>query len=491
MKNKNIILFSLMFFTLLSVSCKKFSDLEKDPNKASQGMPSLILTGIQSSVFNFNPILGTELRASQYLVSISSQQGNQAYTWDVTEKWGYYDVLRNVDRMSTEAANKNAPVYGILAKFFSAYCFVEMSNQLGDIPMSDALKGSSGTYAPKYDKQKDVYKACLALLEEANTEISALLKTSPNVPINGDLIYNGDAAKWQKLINSYRLRLLIALSKKEADADLNIKSQFASIVSNPAKYPLFNSNDDGAIFKWYDKEGNRYPRFYVTANMDYHRFSTTFMQYIKQYNDPRIIVIGSITAKAAAAGKSPNDITAYGGVNSGLSFSDIDAAKDDASKVNIARYSTATGEPMIVVGYPEMCFNIAEAINRGWVTGNANTYYQNGIQASMKFYGISDAAITAYLAQPAVQYTGTLNQILIQKYLAFFNNSGFESFYNQRRTGVPVLSVGPGNGNNNKIATRWSYPQTEYQYNEANIKAALQSQFSGSDDRNGVLWINQ
>ena len=81
--------------------------------------------------------------------------------------------------------------------------------------------------------------------------------------------------------------------------------------------------------------------------------------------------------------------------------------------------------------------------------------------------------------------------ILIQKYLAYFNNSGWESFYNIRRTGVPVLSVGPGNGNNNMIPTRWQYPQAEYQYNQANVKAAIQQQFAGADDRNGVLWINK
>jgi Starch-binding associating with outer membrane len=398
--------------------------------------------------------------------------------------------------MRIEAERTNAPVYAVLAKFFKAWCFIELTNQVGDIPMSDALKGTLGNYTPVYDTQKDIFKACLTLLDEANSDMNSLLQTNPNIPIDGDLIYNGSAIKWQKLFNSYKLRVLIDLSKKEVDADLSIKTQFANIFNNPSKYPVFTANEDGAVFNWYDKEGNRYPRYYVPTNMDYYRFSSTYMQYITQYNDPRIFVVGRMSQVAQDAGKQPTDITAYAGINSGLAISDIYNKKDSGSALNVDRYSTVTGEPMIIVGYPELNFNIAEAINRGWIAGDANSYYQKGIQASMQFYqsnggSISDAQIIAYLAQPSVQYGGSLNNILIQKYLAYFNNSGWESFYNIRRTGVPALSVGPGNGNNNQIPTRWQYPQAEYQYNQANVKAACQRQFNGSDDRNGVLWINQ
>ena len=57
-------------------------------------------------------------------------------------------------------------------------------------------------------------------------------------------------------------------------------------------------------------------------------------------------------------------------------------------------YQTYTAEPTAQVGYKELCFNIAEAINRGWITGNAETWYQNGIKSSLGFYGIKDGANT-------------------------------------------------------------------------------------------------
>lgn len=487
------LLTAIMCFT---VSCKKFSKLALDPSKPTQGTPSLILTGVITQAFNFNPILGYEIRASQYLVSDNSQQSDQAYLWSTTDFWGYYDALRNVEQMRIESVRTNAPVYAAIAKFFKAWCFIELTNQVGDIPMSQALQGTAGNYTPIYDTQKNVFKACLTLLDEANTDMANVIQANPGVTVDGDIIYGSSAIKWQKLFNSYKLRVLIDLSKKQADPDLNIKTQFATIFGNATKYPVFTSNDDAAVLNWYDKEGNRYPRYYVPTNMDYYRFSSTYMQYITQFNDPRIFVVGTITQAAMNAGKLPGDITAYAGINSGLSISDIYNNRDLGSALNIARYSTVTGEPMIIIGNAELNFDIAEAINRGWITGDANSYYQKGITSSMKFYqstggNISDAQIATYLAQPAVQYGGSLNQILIQKYLSYFNNSGWESFYNIRRTGIPVLALGPGNGNNNKIPTRWMYPQTEYQYNQTNVKAAIQSQFNGSDDRNGVLWINQ
>ncbi len=105
-------------------------------------------------------------------------------------------------------------------------------------------------------------------------------------------------------------------------------------------------------------------------------------------------------------------------------------------------------------------------------------------------------SVTNYLAQTSVAYAGNngtgLNQILTQKYLAFFQNSGFEAFYNYRRTGIPAFHAGPGTGNTGVIPKRWLYPSDESFYNEANLKAALTRQFTtGVDDVNNDLWINK
>jgi uncharacterized protein YneR len=192
------------------------------------------------------------------------------------------------------------------------------------------------------------------------------------------------------------------------------------------------------------------------------------------------------------------------------------AAEGLYSFINRKRYySTYTAEDCIQIGYIELCFNMAEAINRGWIGGNAETWYQEGIKLSQSFYGIKDGANTVifqktggtlsesesfsinfdwatYYAQPAVQYQGGangLNQILSQKYFAFYQNSGWEAYYNWRRTGVPTFLTGPGTGNSERVALRFQYPVSEKSVNSANVNEAITRQFAGNDGINEKMWI--
>ena len=155
-----------------------------------------------------------------------------------------------------------------------------------------------------------------------------------------------------------------------------------------------------------------------------------------------------------------------------------------------SRLAKAITEVKLRISFCQLCFNIAEAIHRGWVTGDAGDWYEKGITASMNFYGITDVA--AYLAQPEVAYKGGnangLEQILTQKYLAFFQNSGWEAFYNQRRTGVPTFHVGPGTGNGDRIPKRFQYPASERTTNATNYDAAVNGQY-GDDDINAEMWL--
>jgi hypothetical protein len=164
-----------------------------------------------------------------------------------------------------------------------------------------------------------------------------------------------------------------------------------------------------------------------------------------------------------------------------------------------------------------MCLNIAEAINRGWVAGNAGDWYQKGIKAMFAFYGVNDGANTVsflrtlapgdyisynvtfnysdYFAQPAVAYAGNnaagLKQILTQRYLTLARNSGLEAYYQWRRTGVPTFSTGSGIGNSGVIPLRYQYPSDELATNGVNAKAAIQSQYAGNDNINAKMWIIQ
>ena len=68
-------------------------------------------------------------------------------------------------------------------------------------------------------------------LDTANTEFTALIETNDinnSLSASQDIYYSGDLTKWQKLVNSFKLRVLVSLSNKTTVAELNIPGPFCS-----------------------------------------------------------------------------------------------------------------------------------------------------------------------------------------------------------------------------------------------------------------------
>lgn len=526
----NKIFTSIFAITALALSgCEKsFDELEKDPNRPVNVPASLVLQGVESDMFNnIGRPFSAEMRWNQFYCSNYNYYATNEYTW--TSGSNHYNTLKNVIKMEEEAkraglADVNG--YSALGKFFRAFFFYEMTIRMGDLPMTEALKGIDNT-TPKYDTQKAVFVQVLKWLDEANTDMAALI-TKGETSVTGDFYFGGDVRKWQKTVNAYKLRVLVALSKKEADADLGIKAKFAEMMGNPTKYPLLGSVTESLQYTY--NNFNKYP-----SNPDNFGFDATRQNMSKAYveplslmNDPRVMVTCEPAGAELKAGKKPSDYSAYVGASSAEDLTDMSEKAGRNNGAGFAPgvysfqnryryYRNYTAETTFIVGYPEMCFNIAEGYHLGWATGDVETWYKRGIQASMDFYGIKngsntmtysrtggrDAADLAtftidfdfekYYAQTSVKYAGKTTkgqeQILTQKYLAFFMNSGMEAYFNWRRTGFPKFYSGVGNGNSNRIAVRWQYPLSERTTNAANYKTAIDSQFGGRDDINDVLWL--
>jgi hypothetical protein len=556
---KKIFIVSTFFLALVAfglTGCQKSNTLLSNPNVASTTStvpPTLILNRITNELYQGGGVLdgvsGSQnegpwnqiMRWNQYFVSnYTYYWGANAYTWSNTASM--YSVLKYVELMEQQAQNLYkgaANPYTALAKFFRAYQFIWYTQRVGDIPMSQA--GNATSYpTPKYDSQHDVYKNSLALLDTANMLMGALVTSSTSgtvVDANGD-IFGLTYLGWQKVINTYKLRVLISLSKRAVDnPDLNIPTQMAAIVNNPAQYPIMTGNSDNMVYKYLQSPAkNNYPLFpNYTPFVNYSDMCSTFMNLVTSTQDPRTFIAASPAPALIAGGKSYKDFTAYVGadINQTLSVLLANSNAGNYSYNNYLRYyGTATGpntsgatcEPYIIIGYPEMCFNIAEAANRGWIPGlSGSAWYNKGIMASMNWYGLSDGAtvtvgmpiispsgnnltnvlgpvtvnVTNFMAQAAIVYAGDnaagLNQILTQKYIAFWQNSGWEAFYNWRRTGVPAFAqggVGIGTtSNSNMIPIRWQYPNDEAVSNTANYKAAIQSQYGGTDDVTKAMWL--
>ena len=520
MKFNKIFAIAALAITMVFSSCN-FDNLDIDPNRPTSAPASLILNGVLTNLTS--GAWNQEQRWNQYWCINYNYYGTNEY-WSGSASTDYTRLKNEIkmEEEATKAGGATVNPYSALGKFLRAYHFVNMTQKLGDLPLAEALQGLD-IQAPKYNTQKEIYVQVLNWLEEANTDLASLIAKGGQ-KADGDWYYSGDLSKWQKLVNSFKLRVLVSLSKKEADADLKIKTRFAEMLSNPTKFPTFASNADNFAYRPIGSiPTNYYPKNPNTYGFDALRENTSklYIDLLKEFQDPRLFLVAEPAEAKVKAGVSPTSFDAFEGASSGENLDDMSFKAQQGVYSLISRkryYSTYAGEPITQVGYSEMCFNIAEGINRGWATGNAGDFYNKGIQASMDFYGLKAGAnsvefqksgaklgefnsysitvdFAAYLAQAKVKYAGNtadgLAQILKQKYLTMAQNSGQEAYYNYRRTGIPAFLTGVGLGNQGRIPMRYQYPSAEFSTNGANVKEAITRQYGGTDDLFGKMWIIQ
>lgn len=524
MKNIAIKTIAASFLLMLSVSSCQKGNLAANPNagNANAVVPvSLIINHLTATMIRTEELpFGDGYKSDQFQVS------NYAKYWGTNEdSWSYsahsYEILKYAVQLEIQAQSQVGAnsKYAAVAKFFRAYSAVWLSQRVGDIPMSQA--GDTKYITPVFDTQKDVYKNSLKLLDDANAIMNTSIGSATNATFDTGDIFGFTNLQWQKLINTYRLRVLISLSKRADDnADLNVKTQFATILGSPATYPVMTSNTDNMVYKFV--ASNQYPPFQQGSN-SYNEFQNVgkpVLDITTATADPRTFLMASPVDAAPAKISQFSD---YVGADPGTALATLQNTPGLYSRFNGARYFGSnlgtTAEPFIFIGYPEMCFNIAEAANRGWLptfsTNDAKSWYDKGIAASFANFGLDvNANKTVTISDLGGKTLGTtvtdnatflnnvaynignpataLNQILQQKYVAFFMNSGWEAFMNARRTGVPVFKEGVGIGTiGGKIPKRWLYPLDEINANNANYKASLASQYSGVDAVTNDTWLTK
>jgi len=553
MKIKSFIPLVLFITGLVSITGCQKGDLIDNPNvAASTGtVPATLLLNHLTATLIRNPGYGSSSNeypftfsttAGQYVLSnYQYYRGNNNYNFGSTTD--SYDILKyaiSLQAQSTAQLGNQTNKYFALGQFFKAYAGIWLTERVGDIPFSQA--GNPSILLPKYDTQHDVYKQCLALLNSANSILAPLVAASPNARLDAGDIFGLSYLQWQKVINTYTIRVLISLSKRANDnPDLQIPQTFAAIINSPSTYPIMTGISDNVIYQ-FNAAFNPYPVFEY-GDQPYNNFANIGEAYVNATapnEDPRLYVVATPALLPVAQGKSVSDFTAYAGSNDNLTLPDLLNNSNDGnySYTSYNRYYTSTSgalaEPFTFMGYAELCFNVAEGINRGWASGSAATWYNNGINASLQIYNLTNGETVTIgypisttnttvnpklLAQGATWGTATVNipqfmdnvtyagdnatglaQIFTQRYVAMFANSGWEPFFNWRRSvstanpnGIPAWDQGgAGIGTvNNLIPRRWEYPSNEAAYNTANYKAALQSQFGGADDPTKDTWLTK
>ncbi len=476
-------------FTVTSCS-KQLQDTNVNPNSLENPDATTLLSNTIVTEFynNANIVWTLGNGYSQYMTYSQSYYDQPTRYSPVTNEpyWiPMYEAARDANTLYSLAQTQKNPLLQAVALTLRSYAFAQLTELWGDIPFSQALKGSTGNYTPAYDNQQTVYTDGQSGILPSLKRADSLLKANPNGLISGDMLYGSNATSWRKLINALRLRYLLRVSAK-----MDVSADMQAIVA------------DGILLQSATQSGTltlptTTPYNFVSLTERSGDFAVKYMNstlYNAFVNTGDSMRIGAyFTYNANTAASTPFNFANYGGLP--LVVDATITQVNQASNFN-SSFTKGTNASLIkarIMTYAEQQFVLAEAALKGYIPGGntvAATYYNSGISGAYAEIGIADAS--SYLMHTAVVFdntstTNALSQIITQKWIANINN-GFEGWIEYKRTGFPAFqSGGSVNLNNGNIATRFLYPTSEQTINSVNYAAEIKK-MGGTENTTYKAW---
>ena len=395
--------------------------------------------------------------------------------WDALNR----DVLRDFQEVKaivpTESSDAKTQKNQLaITDIMEIYTWYYLVTSFGDVPYAQALN-IKNTF-PKYDNQKAVYADLLTRLD---TSIAALDVTGGSFG-KADIIYSGDVSAWKKFANSLKLKMGMTIADDDA-----VKAK--AVVEAAVAAGVFMSNNNNALFKYVSSPPNTNPVWVDLVQSGRKDFvaNSSVVNPMNANNDPRRPYYFTIDNTGKYSGNGPGRSSSYSAFSkpAGLIKQFNPGDVTDAGRLSYADF------PGDLLDYAEVSFLLAEAAERGFsVGGTAASFYNNGITASILFWGGSAGDASTYLAQTGVAYataTGTWRQkIGVQKWIALYNR-GWDAWIEQRRFDYPVLPK-PSNAASN-YPVRFTYPINEQNVNTVNYTAAATA-IGGDDVTTKLFW---
>lgn len=499
----------LLFSTFLLSCTKGFEDLNTNRNNIPFALPQQLLAPALTSTLTYTMLRNRNFNNELMQVSVNmSEAEGQVFRYDFRSTWsdylynGLYSQLTNfkdVYRIAADSGlNYNKSYMGI-SLICQSWVYSILTDTYGDIPYFQSGQGKDSLrYEPAFDRQKDIYFDLFQNLEKANT----LLSSNTAIIASSDPVYAGNISKWRKFGNSLYLRLLLRLSgKAEVSADVIAKIKEIA-ETNKANYPLIANNDESAILRWTGIAPYTSP-FIAVREQDFRQpgLAAFFLQNLVNWNDPRIDIPTYGSGGFNRWGIAPYS-GAYLGIPGGYAPGE-NPVKKSYFYSNTSAVSLQT-EPMtgMMMNYAELQFILAEAVTKGWITGDAESYYNSGVLNSITLWlplwptiintqtGLPND-IKTYVTAADIEWDNTasaddkMERIHLQKYYALFLTD-MQQWFEYRRTGHPVLPKGAGLKNSGIMPARMTYPVYVESSNPTNYKAAVAAQ--GADEISTRVW---
>lgn len=489
MKLKNINIAVLLCLALASCT-NNFEDINTDPNRPKTVTPGVMLGQLQYRIVNTS--IQSSRSFTHELMQVdaprASTSGDGLHRYVVnpggavwSNFYGYFNDIHDIYTISDKLGENN---YKAIALVYKSWAYSILTDLYGDIPYSQATQAIDGIVKPKFDDQKSIYVQILADLETANS----LFDDTKALTYAGDLVYNSNLLasgknlgiqKWKKFSNSLRLRLLLRILKR--DGEINVRERINTILSNATLFPVFTSNSDEAIFR-YPGTTPYFNPYFNARQLDWRDgtyYTKFFFEKLNATLDPRRAIW--------AIPVTVNSQSVFQGIESGYPITTEYVVGRNSSYTDALKTLPQLG---VMMTFAEVEFTKAELALKGFSTGKTSrAHYETGITASMAQWGATMPA--NFLTQSGILYDAAatqekqLEQIMLQKYYAYLFVD-YQSWFEKRRTGYPVLPRGTGIPVENVFPSRVPYPSYLQSLNPEGLQSGVNSM--GGDDSNIKVW---
>lgn len=479
-------------------SCDNYLDVNSpNPNQGSLDnlTPDKQLQGALSNTYRVQARtmsrLGNDFMQNWYgdVSNYTGVNNSDQYTYNLNSGFGLspwndlYVGIANFHNIANYPSDKydNHKAAALIMKSFYMQYIVDL---YGNAPYSEAFLGSTNIN-PKYDSGKDIYVDLVNNIDNA-LDLFANADNNDVDFSSSDIVFGGNVDKWIAFGNTVKLRLLIResaagvvdagyLSQKLAevealnafvDADVTINPGYnnaTDVACNPFYNIFYQSNGSIQAFKNYAVAAKYVGDFLNGDNSYYPEIPTVA--------DPRAPFLYEVDGSGDVVG-----------IEQGA----LDFAGDPSFVVPVIGTADADGYIMTLA---EAKFLLAEAYEKGFLSGDAQTAYRDGVQASFDLLGAGSSTtyINGFDASSLGWSGNHLQAIMVQKWLATNSINPVESYIDLTRTGYPMLPLPTTHlPQYNNRPYRLYYPLSEYNTNSANVPNITQAELF----QTGPFWKN-
>ncbi len=504
-KIKNIVMLSLLAVVFATSSCSDFLNVNTDPNRVTGDniTPDLIFTNAQTSVgaqqatrfIYLNNWMGYMSRSGTFIVEQEETTYKVANTFPETNWDQAYNTLFDLYQVQTRALAANDSVLAGASMVLSVKLWQETVDQFGAIPYAQAFDYVNYP-RPAYTPAADIYADLLVKMDKAISYLDAAAPKSSFVKT--DLIFcRGGAINaankgmeipdaivlWKKFANTIKLRMFLRQSEK---GFVPSSTQIAKIVADGG---FLAAGEDVAVQPGYSNQTAKQNPFYAQFGLTPSGAPATtnnkpnnYFKALLSTTDPRLERFYA-SSNGLPTGITGTDYGAVGGNKASVGGLPVFTG----TEIGPGLAGSATQDQFILPSFESLFFQ-AEAAQRGWIAGTAQTLFESAITQSFVWLGVATApaAATTYITTvPSAMWanSGTTSAakiqfIAFQKYVALCGIDAVESWSDLRR-GVLVLPAASGysylSNNVNKdsrgLPRVMPYPQTELTTNSASLPA--------------------